>query len=179
MVTHHGLRLDALRQQVQALDPSTPARRELDVLVEVAEAELDRLRAHWIEARDLLTELDPRGIEAQAKALRRARASALTDAQRASIDASLTPVTARYEAVHAVWDGLEQLEIDAAGVIAELEALLIEASTAAMAPDLPTDRTLSNAAQAVRDRLAAIEEARVELGLPVGVPSGPPSERIR
>ncbi len=179
MVAEQGLRLVALREQVGALGAAVPARAELERLVSVAEGELDRLRDHWLEARALLAELDPRGIEAQAKALRRARDRALTPAQRSAIDAELSPVTARYEAVHAVWDGLEQLEIDAAVVIAELEGLIIEAVTAARAPKPGLDRSLGTAAQAVRDRLAAIEDARAELGLPAGVPSGPPRERIQ
>lgn len=186
MVSEHGLRLSALRSKVGSLSSGVAAKAELERLVDATEGELDRLRTHWVETRQLLTELDPRGIEAQAKALRRARDAALTEAQRASIEAELGPVTARYEMVHAVWDGLDELELEAGRVVAELETLIAEAIAMSRRPTARRDGVMADstsdsmavAAQAVRDRLQAIEEARVELGLPPGVPSGPPAERM-
>ncbi len=182
MVSEHGLRLSALRSNVASLPSDAAARAELERLVDAAEDELDRLRTHWVETRQVLTELDPRGIEAQAKALRRARDAALTEAQRAAIEAELGPVTARYEMVHAVWDGLDELELEAGRVVAELEMLIAEAVAMSgrrrLAQGIAADDSMAVAAQAVRDRLQAIEEARVELGLPPGVPSGPPHERM-
>lgn len=156
-----AVRMSRVRQQISTLPSDDPMIDELADMVTLVEVEVDRLRNSWADSARFLHSLQPRQVEADAKRLRRGLDAALTERDRASIQAELDAVTARYETIHGVWDQLDGFENQIGAVVADVEELVTRTLTMRYEQRLTLHN--QNPTQDFKDRLDAIEAARAEL----------------